>query len=838
MTILSSTKTELKKVPAEKLLAPAEEGASKIMSNNEDETDYVYDGEDDLECARQSNNKNNNRKDSSSLIVINVPVVGAINLRGKHQLRAAVQTFAFVTLLVGCAVFQIYSGATQNLDVDNTNGFDLMEDQQQQQQLQNLRFLSNQTSAAAPDDAVEDYEDLVLCDSLETADSWWMTILYIVGILYTFLALAIVCDEFFVPALEEMSGPRRMNLSMDVAGATLMAAGGSAPELATSLIGTFRQSEIGFGTIVGSAVFNVLFVIAMCSILAKEVLTLTWYPLFRDTVYYTLGLVVLAVFTGFSTKNTIEWWEALVLFGMYLGYILLMWKNKNLYKVITGKELIYPEEEDDEDNNNNENNDDEEHGRRQQQNDGNNDLDATESSDDDKDDSIAFGTSPEDEKMQQPEEEEKEEEQIKKSTSKRSIGSNHSDVTVSSLRHIHSTTSPHFRTTFRAGVLKLLKDGFDSWLEIVGTGMVAKIYGDADSVFEQVDKDGNGFIDKIELKQLFHLLEYHQATKDEIDEVFDRLKNEDGMIGRKEFTAWYCRSEERIISQVRHVFDRIDADKSNTLDKEELKTLLSALSPNVSDGIVQSAIEEMHEHGDPNQITFPEFRDWYKRSMIYQRQKQQIEEDMNGVWENLHPPNNKDGGATARDWIWYIICLPLVFVLTLTIPDVQRPGMARWCYLSFFLSIAWIGAFSYFMVDWAEIVGNTFGIPADIMGLTVLAAGTSVPDLLSSVIVARRGQGDMAISSSIGSNIFDILVGLPVPWMLYSAAHNGSSVYIGSEGLLRSLLILIGMLVLVIGSIHCQGWKLTKTLGGIMFVFYVGFLLQAIIFELPFDICV
>ena len=54
------------------------------------------------------------------------------------------------------------------------------------------------------------------------------------------------------------------------------------------------------------------------------------------------------------------------------------------------------------------------------------------------------------------------------------------------------------------------------------------------------------------------------------------------------------------------------------------------------------------------------------------------------------------------------------------------------------------------------------------MGLTVLAAGTSVPDLLSSVIVARRGNGDMAISSSIGSNIFDILVGLPLPWFLYT----------------------------------------------------------------------
>jgi len=142
------------------------------------------------------------------------------------------------------------------------------------------------------------------------------------------------------------------------------------------------------------------------------------------------------------------------------------------------------------------------------------------------------------------------------------------------------------------------------------------------------------------------------------------------------------------------------------------------------------------------------------------------------------------------------------------------------------------------MVEWAEVVGLTFGIPDVLMGLTVLAAGTSVPDLLSSVIVARRGQGDMAVSSSVGSNIFDILVGLPLPWILYSAINRGEGVEIDSEGVVISLLILIGMLVLVIVSVHCQGWRLTKALGGIMFLFYIIFLGQAIYFELPFEPCV
>ncbi len=58
-----------------------------------------------------------------------------------------------------------------------------------------------------------------------------------------------VVDEFFVPALETIAV--QIQVSNDVAGATLMAAGGSAPELFTSFIGTMQDSDIGFAAIVG-----------------------------------------------------------------------------------------------------------------------------------------------------------------------------------------------------------------------------------------------------------------------------------------------------------------------------------------------------------------------------------------------------------------------------------------------------------------------------------------------------------------------------------------------------------------------------------------------------------
>ena len=68
------------------------------------------------------------------------------------------------------------------------------------------------------------------------------------------------------------------------------------------------------------------------------------------------------------------------------------------------------------------------------------------------------------------------------------------------------------------------------------------------------------------------------------------------------------------------------------------------------------------------------------------------------------------------------------------------------------MSILWIAVFSYFMVWWATVTGECLGISDAVMGLTFLAAGTSVPDLITSVLVAKEGKGDMAVSSSIGSN--------------------------------------------------------------------------------------
>lgn len=183
--------------------------------------------------------------------------------------------------------------------------------------------------------------------SVEDRRRGWV-VLHIMGMMYMFISLAIVCDEFFVPALGVITD--KLAISDDVAGATFMAAGGSAPELFTSLIGVFiAHSNVGIGTIVGSAVFNILFVIGMCALFSREVLHLTWWPLFRDVSFYIFDLILLIIF---FLDNVILWWESLMLVGSYSLYVTFMKfnvqiedfvktlinKHKNIVKIITVEE--------------------------------------------------------------------------------------------------------------------------------------------------------------------------------------------------------------------------------------------------------------------------------------------------------------------------------------------------------------------------------------------------------------------------------------------------------------------------------------------------------------------
>ncbi|XP_069722487.1 sodium/potassium/calcium exchanger 1 isoform X2 [Phaenicophaeus curvirostris] len=532
--------------------------------------------------------------------------------------------------------------------------------------------------------------------SVEERRQGWV-VLHIFGMIYVFVALAIVCDEYFVPALGVIT--EKLQISEDVAGATFMAAGGSAPELFTSLIGVFiSHSNVGIGTIVGSAVFNILFVIGTCAVFSREILHLTWWPLFRDISFYIVDLLMLILF---FLDSVIDWWESLLLLTAYATYVFTMkqnvyleqWVKQELNKKLSAVQAASAE-----------------HIRKK-------------SSGAVADD----GTKkPADGKKLQP---------------------------ASALQRGSSSASLH-NSQMRSTIFQLMIHTLDPLAE-------AKFR-------DRVDILSN--ITKAKAETLAG-----QGSKPE--------------------------EEDKKAPSTVQVTPASDSEPSK--DKEKADALQDGQPSSDSDSSEDSSSESEEDNDDDSTD----------------------DDDENDQPLSLEWPETRKKQAI------YLFLFPIVFPLWSTLPDVRNPDSKKFFVITFFGSILWIAAFSYLMVWWAHQVGETIGISEEIMGLTILAAGTSIPDLITSVIVARKGLGDMAVSSSVGSNIFDITVGLPVPWFLYSVFNGLSPVAVSSNGLFCAIVLLFLMLLFVIISIAVCKWKMNKLLGLTMFALYFVFLIVSVMLE-------
>ncbi len=154
-------------------------------------------------------------------------------------------------------------------------------------------------------------------------------------------------------------------------------------------------------------------------------------------------------------------------------------------------------------------------------------------------------------------------------------------------------------------------------------------------------------------------------------------------------------------------------------------------------------------------------------------------------------------------------------------------GDAKKSYIrAFVISIALIGLISYFLVEYAIVFADAVGIPPVVVALTILAGGTSIPDLIASVVVARQGRGEMAVANAIGSNIFDVLIALGVPWLI-SILVLGQGVHVGTGDLWTSTLLLLSTVIVVFIFLFTER-VLSRREGWILVLLYVAYVFWTI----------
>jgi len=151
-------------------------------------------------------------------------------------------------------------------------------------------------------------------------------------LLYSFAGLALVCDDYMVPALETLCV--RWNVQEDVAGATFMAFGSAAPEIIINAVQTIKSRlnaqtddpskkndavALGIGAIIGSGMIAFMIIPSICAICSDKALLIKRRPFARDAGFYSLALFATIMFLR---DDNIMCYEAAILVGLYIAYVL------------------------------------------------------------------------------------------------------------------------------------------------------------------------------------------------------------------------------------------------------------------------------------------------------------------------------------------------------------------------------------------------------------------------------------------------------------------------------------------------------------------------------------
>eukprot|EP00038_Savillea_parva_P031630 m.88945 g.88945 ORF g.88945 m.88945 type:complete len:757 (-) comp9776_c1_seq1:103-2373(-) len=656
-------------------------------------------------------------------------------------------------------------------------------------------------------------------------------VLYIVIVIHVFIGIAILADDYFVPSLEAIS--HKLDLSEDVAGATFMAAGSSAPELFTGLAGAAVESDVGVGTIVGSAVFNILVIVALSGALAGSVLLIDWTAILRDSVFYGLSIVLFIIF---AWDGYFEWWEGLVMTLAYGFYIYAMKVNQDVRSWLLRKydsNKIAPEAE-----------------PKSKPSDGDIEkatLALPPSS------SQGPSSTPPDSAIGDGDEDDIADLAISPDTPAHAVGSpppKHALVARLQAEEGTGTLQKHRRSSsLDAKNFRKLVDG-----------------GDATTTESSQDKDGQNLT-------LMHNFSASDTMLAARPRSVDSAGNE-----RPSFHHAHVHNISSFVTGSKRT--------SKTAGMGVKHSLHDHVHPHGSSSAVKPVGSPLASPEPPTQSQQPTRDSTHTTVSVSDEDEEEQERLSCGqrccvpcVYGD-HPSAAEGEGpwSVRAKWFGFIVSAPYVWLFTNTIPtsfraveepeeddgkrhkkesfsragngggsdgtDASDPPQLLHHYKgAFFMCILWIMVLSFIMVLFVIRIGCIIGIDDYVMGLVIVAAGTSIPDALSSILVAQDGAGSMAVSNAIGSNVFDINLGIGIPFMLRAlilkekvdlldeadrAAYKDGDII----DHVKFGLILLGLLLVTISAFKISHFRLTKPLGFTLFALYVVFITYALVHEL------
>lgn len=126
-----------------------------------------------------------------------------------------------------------------------------------------------------------------------------------------------------------------------------------------------------------------------------------------------------------------------------------------------------------------------------------------------------------------------------------------------------------------------------------------------------------------------------------------------------------------------------------------------------------------------------------------------------------------------------------------------------------------------FIVDGASGIARNFGISERVIGLAIVGPGTSIPELLASIVAALKKQADMVIGNVLGSNIFNVFFILGITAIIHPVPLDLAL----NSAVLTNIAITA---LLVVWAMVARKASFGRVLGGLLIIAYSGYMVQAI----------
>ncbi len=136
------------------------------------------------------------------------------------------------------------------------------------------------------------------------------------------------------------------------------------------------------------------------------------------------------------------------------------------------------------------------------------------------------------------------------------------------------------------------------------------------------------------------------------------------------------------------------------------------------------------------------------------------------------------------------------------------------------VGIALVVLGSQAVVNGAKTIASGFGMSESLIGLTIVAFGTSLPELVTSLTAARKGEADLAIGNIVGSNIFNVLFVLGTSSLISAIAYDSNWI---TGFMIDNVMAIVAAVVLFLCILLTKDKKLKRAGGVTMLVLYAGY---------------